>query len=128
MLAVLTHAFHVEKVNNEERVVMKLKPHIAPYQLMVTALNPAESNQREMVENLYHRLSPHFALKYESTGSIGRRYRRADEIGIPFCLTVDYDSPNEQMVTIRERDTMQQERIPATEIANYLISAMYKLE
>jgi glycyl-tRNA synthetase len=70
-------------------------------------------------------LAEHFAVEYDETGGIGRRYRRQDEIGTPFCITVDYETLDDQAVTVRDRDTMAQERVPIKELRPYLWERIY---
>ena len=69
---------------------------------------------------LYDELSKHFTVDFDDAGSIGKRYRREDEIGTPFCITYDFETENDGMVTVRDRDTMEQVRIPLTEVKNYI--------
>lgn len=100
----------------ELRTVMEFAPRIAPVK---AAIFPLLKNKPELVElarKIYKSLQQHWPCFYDQTGAIGRRYRRQDEIGTPFCITVDFDSLEQDTVTIRDRDSMQQQRIPITEI------------
>jgi glycyl-tRNA synthetase len=111
MLAFLMDAYTEEEVNGEQRTVLKLHPRLAPTKAAVFPLSrkePVSSIARE----LYDDLKGDYRIFYDDSGSIGRRYRRQDEAGTPFCVTVDFDSIEDKQVTIRDRDTLQQERIP----------------
>ncbi|MCL2228273.1 MAG: glycine--tRNA ligase [Firmicutes bacterium] len=118
VLVCLHDAYHEEKVDDDTRVVLKLHPRIAPYKVAVLPLQKKE--QGEQAYELCRELSKHFACTYDDTASIGKRYRRQDEIGTPFCITVDFDSVKGKSVTIRHRDTMKQERIKTKEIESYV--------
>jgi len=111
MIAVLVDAYDEEEVRGEKRVVLRLHPDIAPVQVAVLPLSkkPELSSKAREVE---HALRREFATEYDETQSIGRRYRRQDEIGTPLAVTVDFDSLQDGAVTIRERDTMEQVRVP----------------
>jgi glycyl-tRNA synthetase len=111
MLALLMDAYTEEEVNGEQRTVLKLHPRLAPTKAAVFPLSkkePVSSIARE----LYDDLKGDYRIFYDDSGSIGRRYRRQDEAGTPFCVTVDFDTIEDKQVTIRDRDTLQQERIP----------------
>src|SRR5207237_7736509 len=112
MAAILVGAYGADEVNGETRVVLRLHHNLAPVEVAVMPLSKKEeliAPARE-VQDL---LRPHFRVEYDQTGGhIGRRYRRQDEIGTPFCVTVDFDTLNDRAVTIRERDSMEQERVP----------------
>jgi glycyl-tRNA synthetase len=114
--AFLLDAYSEEEVRGETRVVLRLHPRLAPYQLAVLPL----SKRPELVEpasKLADSLRPEFMLEYDDTQSIGKRYRRQDEIGTPLCLTFDFDSLEDHAVTIRDRDTMAQERVSLDRVA-----------
>ena len=124
-LAVLTDAYNEEEVNGEKRIVLKLSKKIAPYEVAILPL----SKKDELVDPsraLFEKLSDKFMCQYDDTQSIGKRYRRQDEIGTPYCITVDFESTNDGMVTIRERDTMNQERISIDTISEYLRNELDK--
>jgi glycyl-tRNA synthetase len=111
MLALLIDSYHEEKVEGEKRVVLKLKAKLAPLKVAVLPL----SRREELIRLAYEvnlSLKPHFMSAYDDTQSIGRRYRRQDEIGTPFCITIDFQSLEDNQVTIRERDSLRQIRIP----------------
>ena len=109
LLTLLFDAYSEEEVEGEKRVVLRLAPAIAPVTVAVLPLSKKiESKAREV----YDSLRPHFRTQYDDSQSIGRRYRRQDEIGTPLCVTVDFETENDGAVTIRERDSMQQVRVP----------------
>ena len=118
MLAVLTEAYNEETLENgETRVVMKFHPAIAPFKVAVL---PLQKNINEKALDLYKNLSKKFMCTYDEAGSIGKRYRRYDEIGVPFCITIDFDTLENDTVTIRDRDTMEQVRLPIAELKSYI--------
>ena len=119
LLVVLLEAYHEEEVEGETRVVLKLPKWASPVQIAVLPLSKKEelsSVARKIAANL----ATHFRVDYDETQSIGKRYRRQDEIGTPYCITVDFETLTDQAVTIRDRDTMQQERIPVKNLINIL--------
>lgn len=123
-LAVLTSAYTEESVPDAKgedatRVVLKFHPSIAPYTVAVLPLSKKDELQ-SIAQPLYQDLLKQFRCDYDVTQSIGKRYRRQDEIGTPYCVTVDFDSLEDKAVTIRDRDTMQQERIAITKVSEYL--------
>lgn len=119
MLAILCDAFEKENLdNNEERIVLKLDYKICPYKVAVLPLVKKQSEQakkifRKLIEN-------NISTSFDETGSIGKRYRRQDAIGTYWCITFDYDSSEDNKVTIRNRDTMKQERISIDDIINFI--------
>ncbi len=119
-LAFLCNAYNEEKVDeNDTRVVLKLHPSLAPYKAAVLPLSKKLSPEAEKVFDM---LSKHFMIDFDETGSIGKRYRRQDEIGTPFCITYDFESQNDNCVTIRDRDTMKQERVEISKLVDYISS------
>ncbi len=117
-LAFLCDAYDEEQVGeNDTRVVMHLHPALAPYK---AAVLPLSKKLSEKARGVYTGLAKHFMVEYDEAGSIGKRYRRQDEIGTPFCLTYDFDSETDGCVTVRDRDTMQQERVAIDKLAEYL--------
>ena len=109
VLTVLCDAYEEEKISEDDtRIVLHLNPIIAPYTVSIL---PLTKKQSEKAKEIYKNLSLEFMCNYDETGTIGKRYRRQDEIGTPYCITIDYDTENDQCVTIRDRDTMQQERV-----------------
>jgi len=111
MLAFLMDAYTEEEVNGEQRTVLKLHPRLAPTKAAVFPLSRKEPVST-IARELYDDLKGDYRIFYDDSGSIGRRYRRQDEAGTPFCVTVDFDTIEDKQVTIRDRDTLQQERIP----------------
>ena len=119
MLAFLVDAYTEEEVNGERRTVLKLHPRIAPTKAAVFPLSKKEPVST-IARELYDDLKGDYRIFYDDSGSIGRRYRRQDEAGTPYCVTVDFDTIDDRRVTIRDRDTMQQERIPLEEVRERL--------
>ena len=118
MLAVLTEAYNEEVLEGgDTRVVLKFHPAIAPYKV---AILPLQKNINEKAIELYQKLSKKFMCIYDESGSIGKRYRRQDEIGVPYSVTIDFDTLENDTVTIRDRDTMEQIRIPMSEVESYI--------
>jgi glycyl-tRNA synthetase len=118
--AVISDAYCEEQVNDKVRVVLKLKPEVAPY---CVAVFPLLKNRPELVElakNIFYDIRKRLPALYDDTAAIGKLYRRQDEIGTPFCVTVDVESLTDRKVTIRNRDTMQQERINADRLLEFV--------
>ncbi len=117
-LAFLCNSYFEEEVGEGDiRTVLKLHPALAPYKVAVLPLSKKLS---EKAEEVYSSLSKYFMCDYDEAGSIGKRYRREDEIGTPFCITVDFDTLEDGCVTVRDRDTMEQIRIKIDEVAKYV--------
>ena len=116
VLALLCNAYDEEEVDGETRVVMRFSPAVAPVKVAVL---PLQKQLGEKAEAIYFELAKHFPCDYDLSGSIGKRYRRQDEIGTPFCVTVDFDTLEDDTVTVRERDTMSQIRMPVDALAGY---------
>ncbi len=119
VLAVLLGAHTKEEVDGEERIVLKLKKEVAPVQVAILPLMKKDGLKEKALE-VFESLSNDFICQYDETGSIGKRYRRQDEIGTPLCVTVDYDSKEKDFVTVRNRDTMEQETVDLAELKDYL--------
>jgi glycyl-tRNA synthetase len=119
MLAFLIDAYTEEEVRGEERTVLKLHPRIAPTKAAVFPLSKKEPVST-VARELYDDLKGDYRLFYDDSGSIGRRYRRQDEAGTPFCVTVDFDTIEDKKVTIRDRDTLEQERVPIAAVRDRL--------
>ena len=118
VLAFLANAYHEEVVGeNDTRVVMKFHPALAPYKVAVL---PLQKKLSDKATEIYAMLSKHFSVDYDETGSIGKRYRRQDEIGTPMCVTIDFDTMENNTVTVRDRDSMEQIRISVDELVNYV--------
>ena len=119
-LAFLIDAYDEEVVDaekNDTRVVLHLHPALAPYKAAVLPLSKKLSDKAAEV---FRSLTKDFTVDFDEAGSIGKRYRRQDEIGTPFCITYDFDSETDGAVTVRDRDTMEQVRIPITELSAYI--------
>ncbi|MCI5938981.1 MAG: glycine--tRNA ligase [Bacilli bacterium] len=117
LLAVLTSAYDEEQLENDTRVVLRLKPYLAPYKVAVLPLvNKLQSNAMEV----YNLLAKEFNCDYDAAGNIGKRYRRQDMIGTPYCVTFDFDSLNDNCVTVRDRDSMTQERVKIEDLVEYI--------
>jgi len=119
-LAFLVDAYDEEVVDaekNDVRTVLRLHPALAPIKCAVL---PLSKKLAEGATEIYHELRRHFMVEYDDAGSIGKRYRRQDEIGTPLCVTYDFDSEEDKCVTIRHRDSMEQERVPIAELKNYI--------
>jgi glycyl-tRNA synthetase len=115
-LAVLSSSYVEESVSNEEsRVVLKIPPQIAPIKLAVLPLTKKD-NLPEKAREIIKSLQLNFSCQYEEKDSIGKRYRRQDAIGTPYCITVDHESLENETITLRNRDDMSQERIKISEI------------
>ena len=117
-LAFLCDAYDEEKIDEKDtRVVLRLHPALAPYK---AAILPLSKKLGEQAQELFGQLAKDFMVDYDDAGSIGKRYRRQDEIGTPFCITFDFESLEDQCVTVRDRDTMTQERIAISELNDYI--------
>jgi glycyl-tRNA synthetase len=119
LLTCLVDAYHEEEVQGEKRVVLKLPPHIAPMKVGIFPLVKRD-NMPEIARGIEGTLRKHFPVFYDETGSIGRRYRRQDEAGTPFGITVDSQSLKDETVTVRERDTMRQDRVKIDELTSFI--------
>ena len=122
-MACLAEAYHEEEVKGEQRVVMRFHPRIAPIKAAVLPLVKRDG-MPDIAHKITEDLRPYMRVTYDESGAIGRRYRRMDEVGTPFCLTVDSDTLENQTVTVRDRDTMQQERVPIAELRSHLEGRM----
>jgi glycyl-tRNA synthetase len=119
VLALLFESYREEVLSNgETREVLSLSPYLAPYKVCVLPL--IKKNHSDKAMDLYNDLSKHFMTSYDEAGNIGKRYRRADVIGTPFCITIDDETINNNTVTIRDRDTMEQITIKVDEIVEYV--------
>ena len=121
-LAFLCNAMEKETLENgEERNVMKIHPALSAYK---AAVLPLSKKLSEKATEVYAQLAKHFMVDYDEAGSIGKRYRRQDEIGTPICITVDFDTQEDNAVTLRDRDTMEQIRLPIDEVVGYIEKKM----
>jgi glycyl-tRNA synthetase len=119
MMAFLIAAYDTDEVGGESRTVLRLHPRLAPFRVAVLPLSKKDT-LTPLARQVLGMLQPHFMCDYDETQSIGRRYRRHDEIGTPWCVTVDFDSLTDNAVTVRDRDTTEQERIPITELVAHI--------
>ena len=127
-LMTMLEAYHEEEAptadgKKETRVVMKFHPRVAPFKVAVLPLSKKEELS-DKAREVHEMLLPYWTCDYDETQSIGKRYRRQDEIGTPFCVTVDFDSLNDNAVTVRDRDSMKQERVNLAELVSYLQSRL----
>ena len=119
VLAVLFNSYEIETLESgEEREVMKFLPYLAPYK--VTVLPLIKKYHSEKATEIYQNLSKHFMCDYDESGNIGKRYRRSDVVGTPFAITIDDNTLNDNTVTIRDRDTMEQITLPIDEVVDYI--------
>ena len=125
MLTLLIDAYHEEDVRGEQRVVLKLDRSVAPILVAVLPLSRKEP-LTQLAQQVEHQLRPYFRTEYDDTQSIGKRYRRQDEIGTPFAVTVDFESVNDHAATIRSRDDMTQVRVPLASLKDALAERLAK--
>jgi glycyl-tRNA synthetase len=118
-LAFLVDAYDEEEVEGEKRTLLRLHPQLAPVKAAVLPL-VRKDGQPEVAREVFGKLRERFATEYDEGGSIGRRYRRHDEIGTPFAVTIDHQTLDDRTVTVRDRDSLQQERIAIDELADEL--------
>jgi len=127
LLAVLTNAYHEENMDGEQRIVLKLKPSLAPYKACVS---PLLKNKPELVKKartLFVALKKSFGMiAWDDNGNIGKRYRRQDEIGTPYCITVDFDTLEDGTVTVRDRDSGTQDRVAIADLQTFLMEKLEK--
>ncbi len=118
LLAILVDAYHEEELENDTREVLKISPALAPYKVSVLPL--AKKYHSEKANEVYNMLAKNFMTSYDESGSIGKRYRRADACGTPFCVTIDDETINNNTVTVRDRDTMEQVTLKLDELVDYI--------
>ncbi len=123
LLAFLCDAYEEEPDKDEIRTVLHFHPEIAPIKVAILPLSRKE-NLANYAKDIYAALRPCFATQYDDTQSIGRRYRRQDELGTPYCVTIDFESLEDNMATIRERDSMNQIRVPAATLKDTLLAKL----
>jgi glycyl-tRNA synthetase len=119
MMAFLIAAYREDEVNGEARTVLALHPRLAPYKVAVLPLSKKDT-LTPLAREVLAALQPHWMVDYDETQSIGRRYRRQDEIGTPYCVTVDFESLDDKAVTVRDRDTLAQDRVPIDGLVDHL--------
>ena len=118
LLAFLCNSYEEEEIaEGDVRTVLHLHPYLAPYKLAVLPLSKKLS---EKAQEVYTMLSKNFMCDYDEAGSIGKRYRREDEIGTPYCVTIDFDTLEDESVTIRDRDTMEQVRVKIDDLTKWI--------
>ena len=117
-LMLLTDCYKEEMINDKPRVYLSLPPKLAPVKLAVFALQKDEKLKKE-AEKIYQKLKKYWQCEFDDSGNIGKMYRRQDEIGTPYCVTVDYECITDQSVTVRERDSMKQERVKIEQLVEY---------
>lgn len=124
VLAVLNEAYHEEQIEDTSRLVLKLKPHLSPIKAAVIPLKKNNPEMVELAKNIKKQLQSKGLgrVLLENTGNIGKSYRKHDEVGTPICITVDFESLEDGSVTVRDRDTMSQERIPKENIEQYFLT------
>ncbi|MGH9163933.1 MAG: glycine--tRNA ligase, partial [Acidimicrobiales bacterium] len=123
MMAFLLAAYATDVVNEEARSLLRLHPRLAPFKVAVLPLSKKES-LTPTARRVLGLLQPHFMCDYDETQAIGRRYRRQDEIGTPFCVTVDFDTLEDDAVTVRDRDTLAQVRVPIDSVVSELAARL----
>ncbi|MHB8096213.1 MAG: glycine--tRNA ligase [Erysipelotrichaceae bacterium] len=116
-LTFLTDSYEEQELEKDTRVVLHLHPYLAPYKACIMPLSKQLSDK---ADEIFADLSKSFMIEYDEAGSIGKRYRRQDAIGTPFCITVDFDTASDNKVTVRHRDTMEQERVLITDLKDYI--------
>lgn len=118
-LALLLEAYTEEKLKDGQRVVLKLKPSLAPIKIAVFPLLRNKDKLVQKAKEIFNNLKTKYMCEFDDNGNVGKRYRRQDEIGTPYCITVDFDSLENNDVTVRDRDTMKQERVKIEELEDY---------
>src|SRR5438093_6370449 len=123
MLAFLVDAYDEEEVEGEQRTVLKMHPRLAPVKVAVLPL-VRKDGQPELAREVYQGLRRRMQAELDESGSIGKRYRRQDEIGTPWCVTIDHQSLEDRTVTVRDRDSLEQERIAIGELPDHLAARL----
>jgi glycyl-tRNA synthetase len=123
-VALLCDAYHEEVVGDRERVVLRLHPRVAPVKAAILPLIPRDEGMATRARALYEELRRHHVVEHDDSGQIGRRYRRQDEIGTPWAFTVDEQTLEDETVTVRDRDSLAQERLPISSVRAWLDDAL----
>ena len=123
MMAFMIAALDTDEIGGEQRTVMRLHPRLAPYKVAVLPLSKKDT-LTPVAREVLTLLQPHVMCDYDETQSIGRRYRRQDEIGTPWCVTVDFDSLEDRAVTVRDRDTTEQVRVPIDTLVAHITARL----
>jgi glycyl-tRNA synthetase len=126
MLAFLCDAYHEEVVGDRERVVLRLHPQISPVKAAILPLIPRDEGMATRARALYEELRRHHSVEHDEGGQIGRRYRRQDEIGTPWAFTIDDQTLEDETVTVRDRDSLAQERLPIGGVREWLDDALQR--
>merc|ERR1712157_116852 len=125
MLALICSAYCEDEVGGEKRSLLKFHPSVAPIKVAVLPLLKNKEALVSVARDLFEKLQKRWNVSWDVSGAIGRRYRRADEVGTPFCITIDFETiENDAGVTIRDRDTTEQQRIPLDEVIPFLSEAI----
>jgi glycyl-tRNA synthetase len=124
MLAFLCDAYHEEVVGDRERVVLRLHPRVAPVKAAILPLVPRDEGMAARARTLHEELRRHHVVEHDDSGQIGRRYRRQDEIGTPWAFTIDEQTLEDETVTVRDRDSLAQERLPLARVREWLDDAL----
>ena len=119
MMAFLLAAYDEEIVNDDTRTVLRFDERIAPYKVAVLPLSRKET-LTPTAQEVYDLVKTKWMSDYDETQNIGKRYRRQDELGTPYCVTIDFDTLDDRAVTIRDRDSMKQDRVSIDQLLNYL--------
>jgi glycyl-tRNA synthetase len=119
LITILINAYHEEEINGKKRIVLKLKPNLSPIKIAIFPLQKDKKLKTKALD-LLNDLKKIYVCEFDDSGNIGQMYRRQDEIGTPFCVTIDYKTIEDETVTIRDRDSMKQERISISKLENYL--------
>jgi glycyl-tRNA synthetase len=123
-VALLCDAYHEEVVGDRERVVLRFHPQVAPVKAAILPLIPRDEGMATRARALYEELRRHHVVEHDEGGQIGRRYRRQDEIGTPWAFTVDEQTTEDETVTVRDRDSLAQERLPLGGVRAWLDDAL----
>jgi glycyl-tRNA synthetase len=119
-LAFISDAYYEDELDGEVRTVLKLSPKVAPVKVAIFPLLKNKPQLVEKAQEIYRELKKHFMCEFDDNGNIGKRYRRQDEIGTPFCVTIDFDTvEKDNTVTVRDRDSGEQQRINSSELVHY---------
>ena len=119
MMAFLLAAYDEDVVNDETRTVLRFHPRLAPYKVAVLPLSKKDT-LTPLAHEVFDSVKVLWQADYDETQNIGKRYRRQDELGTPYCVTVDFDSLDDRAVTVRDRDTMAQDRVSLDRLVGYL--------
>ena len=119
VIALIIDSYRTDEVNGKKRTYLKINPKLAPIKAAVFPLQKDEKLS-ELAKKIYLQLKKKFPVEYDDAGNIGKMYRRQDEIGTPYCVTIDYESVEKKSVTVRERDSMKQERIKIEDLESYI--------